>query len=102
MADVRVDFHKPELRRLMGEPSIARMLVEAAQPSIREAKLRAPKRTGAGAFSIAAEPVRESGEWTAHVGWSQTRFYMYFHERGTRRLPARPFLVPSFEGARTR
>ena len=100
--DVRVDFHKQGLRQLMGQPSIGQLLVEAAQPGIREARFRAPKRTGAGAFSIAAHAVRESGEWTAHVGWSQTRFYMYFHERGTRRLPARPFLVPSFEGARTR
>jgi HK97 gp10 family phage protein len=97
--DVRVVFHDRGLAELMGEPVMGEMLVEAAEPGVREARFRAPKETGAGAFSIAAEAVRDFGEWAAHVGWSRTRFYMYFHERGTRRLPARPFLVPSFRGA---
>ena len=57
----------------------------------------APHRTGAGAASIHAETVLAAGGWQVHVGWDQLHDYMRFHERGTRYMPAEPFLVPALD-----
>ena len=75
-------------------------LVEAAGPGVRQAKGQAPHRTGAGAASIGVEAVLDGPEWTAHASWDQLHHYMIFSERGTRFMPARPFLVPAFGGNR--
>lgn len=86
-----------ELDALLRSPAAREMLLDVARPHVAEAQAAAPVRTGAGAESIHAEPVLDDGHWSALVSWDRRRFYMYFHEQGTRTLPARPFLVPSFK-----
>ena len=97
--DVRVVVHEAAVRGLARDPGVRELLLDAAAPVVSDAQGRAPKRTGAGAASIHAEAVLDGPEWTAHMSWSRERFYMYFHERGTPSLPARPFLVPALEGS---
>ncbi len=98
MADVRIVLHQAEIDGLANDPQWRDVLLQAAQPVVAAAKAGAPKRTGEGAASIRAEEVLDGPEWTVRVSWDRDRFYMYFHERGTRHLPARPFLVPALEG----
>jgi hypothetical protein len=98
MPDVRVVLDQAAIRGLAKDPAMGPLLLEAAAPELAQARGQAPKRTGAGAASIHAEPVLDGAEWTAHAAWDQLHRYMIYHERGTRYLPARPFLVPAFEG----
>jgi HK97 gp10 family phage protein len=98
MPDVRVVLDEAAIRGLAKDPSMGPLLLEAAMPELARARAQAPKHTGAGAASIHAEAVLDGPEWTARASWDQLHFYMRFHELGTRYLPARPFLVPAFEG----
>lgn len=94
---VRTIVHEREIDAMLRDPATRDMLLDVARPHVMEARGRAPKATGRGAASIHAEAVLEPDGWAALISWDQTRFYMYFHERGSRELPERPFLVPSFE-----
>lgn len=68
---------------------------EAVADAARDA---APKATGAGAASIHAEPARlRNGVYNVRVGWDEDHFYMGFHELGTSRMSARPFLRPALD-----
>lgn len=96
MEQVLVITKQREIDALLRTPAARDMLLAVARPHATEAAGRAPKDTGAGAASIHAEAVLDDGQWAALVSWDQRRFYMYFHEVGSRSLPARPFLVPSF------
>jgi HK97 gp10 family phage protein len=96
--DMRVVVHDGEVRKLLDDPGMRGLMLETAQPVVSAASGGAPKRTGAGAFSIHAEAVLDGREWDALVSWTQARFYLRFHEMGTKSLPARPFLVPALEG----
>lgn len=72
-------------------------LLEQGERRARVAAGTAPRRTGGGADSIHAEAVLDGRDHAVAVGWDREHYYMIFHERGTRYLPARPFLVPAFE-----
>jgi len=98
MGDTRVVLNQRGMTDLLRDPDLRMGLLDAAQPVVRAAQLGAPKRTGAGAASIHAEAVLDGPEWTARISWSRERFYLRFHEMGTKSLPARPFLVPALEG----
>ena len=98
MPDVRVVLDEAAIRALARDPAMGPLLLEAAAPDLARARGQAPKATGAGAASIHAESVLDGQEWTAHASWDQLHRYMKFHELGTRYMPARPFLVPAFEG----
>lgn len=99
MADVELVVYDAAIQELARDSRMGDVLVEAAAPAVAEARAGAPRRTGAGGASIHAEPVLDGPEWTARATWERERFYMYFHERGTEKMPARPFLVPAFAGA---
>jgi hypothetical protein len=99
MTDVRMVIHQRAIDNLARDPGMATLLLDAAMPVVRDAYVHAPKRSGRGAASIHAEPVLDGPEWTARISWDPDHFYMYFHERGTHKLPARPFLVPALEAA---
>lgn len=101
MADVRVVVHEGPIAALAYDPGMREALLDAAAPVVGGSQGRAPKLTGAGAASIHAEPVLDGPEWTARISWSRERFYMYWHERGSVSLPARPFLVPTLEDLAT-
>jgi HK97 gp10 family phage protein len=53
-----------------------------------------------GAASIHAETVRGPNGWEVRVSWTRSHYYMYFSEKGTVHMPARPFLRPALDRAR--
>lgn len=53
-----------------------------------------------GAASIHAETVLEPTGWEARVSWEKRKFWMYFSEKGTVHMAARPFLRPALDRAR--
>lgn len=96
-SDVRVVLNDAAIAALADNPEVRDLLLKAAEPAVRRAQATAPHRTGLGAASIHAEAVLDGPGWTVRVGWERDRYYMFFHERGTKHLDARPFLVPGFE-----
>jgi HK97 gp10 family phage protein len=96
--DVRIVVHQQAIDALAKDPDMRIELLDASVPVVDTARHEAPKRTGRGAASIRAEAVLDGPEWTVRISWDRERFYMYFKEKGTRQLPARPFLVPALEG----
>ncbi|MET8908386.1 HK97-gp10 family putative phage morphogenesis protein [Micromonospora sp. NPDC004551] len=99
MADVRVDVHERAVREVASSEDLRDLLMETGEPIEQRAAGLAPKRTGAGAASIRREPVLDGFAWTVRISWDREHYYMYFHDRGTERLPARPFLEPALEAA---
>jgi HK97 gp10 family phage protein len=127
MADVAMDLRGLEdLRRKLGRMSaevansVAQpALMAAAQPVVKEARVRAPRRTGRGAASIEAASRRQGAhEFQVAVGpsvgakWSRREgFYLLFVERGTGprhtksgafrgRMIRKPFLRPALDAKR--
>jgi len=95
--DVHVVIDFEAVEEFFQSEAIKATVMDAAVEPTRRAQAAAPRATGAGAQSIHAEPYldRRNKEWQARIGWERVRFYMYFHERGAKHLPARPFLVPA-------
>ena len=98
MADERVVVDGRAIDSIAGSQDVLEMLLDAADPIITRAKAIAPRRTGEGAASIHGEPVLDGPDWTVRVGWDRDHFYLYFHDRGTEKLAARPILEPALEG----
>lgn len=96
---VEVYVHQDAIDRLDASGEVRDMLFDASHPVVVAAKARAPKDTGRGAAHIHTEMILTAGEWAAFTSWDQDQFYMYWHERGSRQLPARPFLVPALRAA---
>lgn len=97
---VRVVIGDAAVRALSSSDEMRDLLLDLAEPVVREAKAGAPRKTGAGAASIRSEPVRdEFGHWTVRVSWGRDFYYMYFHERGWERNPGRDFLEQALERA---
>lgn len=97
--DVKVTVHDDAIDRLLAGDDVRSMLLDASDPIVLQARARAPHDTGLGAASIHTEVILTGGEWEALTSWEQERYYMRFHELGTRQLPARPFLVPALRAA---
>jgi hypothetical protein len=93
--DVRVVVDEPAVRALSRDEHVRDYLLAVSVPVVRAAQGGAPRLTGAGADSIHTEAVLDGDEWTARTSWDRVRYYMFFHERGAKHLPARPFLVPA-------
>ena len=98
MSGVRIVNDKRAIDSIGAGLDVRDLLVESAEPVVGRAQAGAPKRTGAGAGSIRAEPVLDGPDWTVRISWDREHFYMYFHEFGTKRLPDRPFLEPALDG----
>lgn len=94
---VRVIWNPDAELSLAHNPALLAELLQAAQPVVDAARAAAPKRTGAGAASIHAEVASTAGKAEIDVSWDRDHFYLKFHELGTRRMPARPFLVPALD-----
>jgi HK97 gp10 family phage protein len=94
--DITVVVDYGAIKDWLASPEVGNMLVDAAQPGVSFARAAAPRRTGAGADSIRAEPVLDDGEQTARVSWDRLYYYMRFQEQGTQKMPAHPFLGPAF------
>jgi hypothetical protein len=97
MAD-RIDVDEGAVRDIVTSDDMRDTLMDAAGPIVNRAKLLAPKRSGAGAESIRAEPVLDVFAWTVRITWTRERYYMYFHDRGTESLRAEEFLEAALEG----
>lgn len=94
--DVEVTWDDAAIAALEGDPHLLASLMEFGERVAAGARSAAPRRTGAGAESIHAEPhpgIRPE----VRVSWSRDNYYMYFSERGTVHMPARPFLVPALD-----
>ncbi len=92
---VRIAFnHLPKLTREM-RPKAAAVVRETALNIERDAKERAPVRTGTLRRSIHTVP---TGELSAEVGPSVE--YGTYVELGTRKMAARPYLIPAAEAER--
>lgn len=102
MADVIVVPRLDEIEKYPRRDEVRRLLLDRSQPPNRTAKGTAPYETGAGSASIRADALLGAGGWEVRSSWDRDHYYMYFHERGTKYLDARPFLVPAWEGAGVR
>jgi len=91
-AAVSVVLDHAGLRAITHEPWVKDRMLEFGDLVAGNAAGHAPRRTGAGAESIHAEPVEETVGWTARVSWSTDRYYMRFQDEGTVYLPAQHFL----------
>jgi HK97 gp10 family phage protein len=69
----------------------------AVNPMVKDARLLAPRNTGKGAKSIRGWVKISRGNGVARVTWDKKHYYMRFHETGTRKMSARPFLRPAFD-----
>lgn len=96
---VRVVVDEQAVQAVAGSVDMRDLLMEFGEPVEARAKAGAPKRTGDGAGSIRREPVLDGPDWTVRISWDRPHYYMYFHDRGTEHLPARPFLEPALEAA---
>lgn len=99
MGEIVIIPRQEEINALPREDFVRNHLLEVAENPNFQAKATAPYETGAGAASIHAEAfVGAAGAWEVRSTWDTDHYYMHFHERGTQTLPARPFLVPAWEG----
>lgn len=92
--DVTTTWDHSALAAITADPHVMAELLEIGERIAAEARSRAPRRTGQGADSIHAEPQPGTAP-EVHVSWERDKYYMAFQERGTVRLPARPFLIPA-------
>jgi HK97 gp10 family phage protein len=88
---VKVVVNQRELAALQGR--LVDDLLPVGEKVAQRAAQNAPKRSGAGARSIHAEVVGDE----VRVSWDRDSFYMLFHELGTSRMSARPFLRPALD-----
>jgi HK97 gp10 family phage protein len=94
---VRIEISEAGVQEVMYSDDVRDMLMDAARPVVARAKASAPRRTGAGADSIRAEPVFDGFEWTVRVSWTRDSYYLYFHDQGTRYQRAQGFLEGALE-----
>jgi HK97 gp10 family phage protein len=96
--EVRIDVDELAIRSIKTSDDMRDYLMEVAGPITERARAFAPKKSGAGAASIHAEPHIEGDEWVVRIGWDHDHFYLYFRDRGTVYQTARPFLEQALEG----
>lgn len=88
------------LDRKMQHSVIRKGLRAAVNPMVRDARKLAPRNTGKGAKSIRGRVNIRKGNGIARITWDKKYFYLRFHETGTRKMSARPFLRPAFDNNR--
>jgi HK97 gp10 family phage protein len=96
-AGVDIIWNPVEFAKLHYDPLLLAQIEHDTEPVVRAAQSAAPKATGAGAASIRAEARLTDLSPGVAVSWDRDHFYMYFMEKGTRYLAARPFLVPAVD-----
>lgn len=82
--------------------TLVKMAKAGAEPVREEAERLVPRRTKTGQQRIVA-PVKERSRFRAraHVGPVKKRWYLRFHEFGTSKMGARPFLRPAKDAKAT-
>jgi len=94
---VRVNVDEKALRRLIESQGIEAALTRVGDQVAERAAQAAPKDSGEGARSIRAEVAHDEDGPHVNVSWDKAHFYMAFHELGTSRMSARPFLRPALD-----
>lgn len=79
------------------DPLVQAQVEHQTKPVVAGARADAPKRTGAGAASIHSQMNLTDTDPGVRVSWTRERYYMRFHEEGTKYLPKHPFLVPALD-----
>ncbi len=82
-------------------------LIKAAEPILTDAVQNAPEKTGKGKRGLKISRPRKQGEEKYVLvgidrGDISEIFYMKFHEFGTSKMKARPFLGPAYEKNRNK
>lgn len=95
-AELRLKLHA--MQRAI-EDQLQDALEKAAEPIAKEAKARAPRRTGAVKATMAVRPVKDRDNYQAsvEVGPAEKLWYGVFPEYGTSETPAQPFLRPALD-----
>ena len=93
MARTRVRLNLTEIRKVPIRKDVQKVLMDVGEQVAGRAAMAAPKATGEGARSIRPERVGA----VVRVSWDRDHFYLGFHELGTSRSPARPFLRPALD-----
>jgi hypothetical protein len=97
---VSVDVHEDEIKLLMMSEETREFMYGIGDEVARLAEGFAPKRTGKAASTIHAEMFLRGDSWDADVSWTwPDAYYLYWHETGTVKMKARPFLVPALWAA---
>lgn len=99
-----------EVGKAMEKKILARAMRDAAKPILADAKRRAPVLTGQLRKSLKIRSIsrnRKKGQVgvvisTAKGFFKGDEFYGAFHEFGTKKMPARPFIRPAFEANKAR
>lgn len=78
-----------------GSSDAKRILDKLGEEIAADAAATAPRATGEGAESITHEVGEDADGAYVRVSWDRDHFYMFFHEVGTSRMSARPFLRPA-------
>lgn len=95
----KVLVNRSAVAALAGSQAVRLVLEAEGEKVAQRAKAGAPRDSGAGAASIHSEIVEGyGGALHARVSWDKDSFYLFFHEVGTSRMPARPFLRPALDG----
>lgn len=95
MTVVRLD--QVAIRGLSDDAVVKHALARVGQQVADKAAQGAPKASGAGAASITYEVDEDDRGAFVKVSWDRDHFYLAFHELGTSRMPARPFLRPALD-----
>jgi HK97 gp10 family phage protein len=93
VTQIRLD--SAAIARWAGSSDAKRILENLGEQIAQDAKAAAPRDTGAGAESIQHEVGEDADGAYVRVSWDRDHFYMFFHEVGTSRKSARPFLRPA-------
>lgn len=93
MTSVRLDY--AAIKAYERSPDALRDLERLGEQIAADARLAAPRDTGGLAESIDHETGVDSEGAYVRVSWDEAHFYGLFHEVGTSKMPARPFLRPA-------
>jgi len=107
MAEIDLQGMEELLNRLtelgkVGSKIGNKALLAAAEPILNEMVANAPVLSGKGITALKTSKVKTRGD-TKHVligiekGDISEVFYMKFHEFGTSKMPAKPFMQPAYE-----
>lgn len=87
-------------KSLQYNPDVVDALDKIGREIADDARIAAPKLTGAGAASISHEVVTDENGSAVRVSWDKKHWYMKFAELGTSHENPRPFLRPAAEKPR--
>lgn len=87
-----------EIMAMTREPWAREDMAIRGESVANRGRALAPRRTGAGAASIIAEPViAPLVGWTCDIGWDHHHTYMRYTDRGTKYIRAQYYMERALE-----